>query len=69
MARPASLTDDDDDPMVAAAISRDLTRLALRDQPVALIAADQPNERARSTLRGDIMIERRPQACAVRALC
>ena len=63
MARPAILTVDDD-PMVSAAISRDLadrygadysvvratsgaealvllTRLALRDQPVALIAADQ----------------------------
>jgi thioredoxin reductase (NADPH) len=63
MARPAILTVDDD-PMVSAAITRDLadrygadysvvraasgaealallTRLALRDQPVALIAADQ----------------------------
>jgi thioredoxin reductase (NADPH) len=63
MTRPAILTVDDD-PMVAAAITRDLTsrygedyrivrttsgaealvvltRLALRDQPVALIAADQ----------------------------
>jgi thioredoxin reductase (NADPH) len=63
MARPAILTVDDD-PMVSAAINRDLadrygadysvvratsgaealvllTRLALRDQPVALIAADQ----------------------------
>jgi len=26
-------------------------------------------ERARATLRGDIMVERSPQLCAVRALC